>query len=48
MPVLDAHTHVFPPELIEKRRLIASTEGGFALLYGSGRSRMADGPALTS
>ena len=48
MPVLDAHTHVFPPELIEKRRLIASMEGGFSLLYASERSRMADGPALAS
>ena len=48
MPALDAHTHVFPPELIEKRRLIASMEGGFSLLYASERSRMADGPALAS
>ena len=46
--MLDAHTHVFPPELIAKRELIASTDGGFRLIYGSGQARMADGPALFS
>lgn len=48
MPVFDAHTHLFSPELIEERELIASTEGGFRLLYGSGRARMADASALFS
>jgi len=45
---MDAHTHIFPPDVIAKRGLIASTETGFSLLYGSGRARMADGPALLS
>jgi predicted TIM-barrel fold metal-dependent hydrolase len=48
MPVLDSHTHVFPPELIAKRQVIASTDGSFRLIYGSGQARMADGPALFS
>jgi len=46
--VVDAHTHVFPPELVAERQVIASTDGGFRLIYGSGQARMADGPALLS
>ena len=46
--MLDAHTHIFPPELIEGRQRIAATDSGFSLLYGSGRARMADGPGLLS
>ncbi len=48
MRLLDAHTHIFPPELIEKRGGIASTDSGFALLYGTGRARMTDSAGLFS
>jgi uncharacterized protein len=41
VPVLDAHTHIFPEEIIRKREHIASIDPGFALLYCDSRARMA-------
>jgi|WetSurMetagenome_2_1015567.scaffolds.fasta_scaffold238424_2 uncharacterized protein len=46
MPVLDAHTHIFPPDIIEKRAAIAKTDKGFSLIYGSSHARMVDAEDL--
>jgi predicted TIM-barrel fold metal-dependent hydrolase len=46
MPVLDAHTHIFPPYIIEHRELIATTDRGFAVVYGRRNSRMIDAHGL--
>ncbi len=46
MKVIDGHTHVFSPEIIGMRDRIARKEGGFALIYGNGTSKMADADAL--
>lgn len=45
MPVLDCHTHIFPPELIRRREKIALDDRAFGALYGDERARMvaADG-----
>jgi predicted TIM-barrel fold metal-dependent hydrolase len=48
MAILDAHTHVFPPDVIEKREEIASRDSRFSLLYGNPRARMADVRGLTA
>ena len=42
MPVIDAHTHLFPPDVIERRKAIAERERGFRLLYGDEHSAMVD------
>ncbi len=46
MPVLDAHTHVFPPEIIKKREEVASRDRGFSIIYGHPRSKMIDGEGV--
>lgn len=46
MPLIDAHTHVFPAEIIKDRARIAEKDAGFALLYGTPSSRMVDTSAL--
>jgi uncharacterized protein len=46
MSVIDAHTHVFPMELIEKRVKIAMRETGFGILYRDLRSKMVDADGL--
>jgi len=48
MSVLDAHTHIFPPELIRRRDRIAAHDRGFASIYGDGRARMADSSGLAA
>ncbi len=48
MPVLDAHVHAFPPEIIAKRTQIAVQDGGFNTIYGDPRARMVDGSAVAS
>jgi hypothetical protein len=45
--VVDVHTHVFPPEIIEKRESIAAGDKRFAAIYSDVRAKMADGKALT-
>jgi predicted TIM-barrel fold metal-dependent hydrolase len=47
MPVLDAHTHLFPPEIIEKRERIASDDRAFGIIYSDRKARMADGQQLS-
>lgn len=46
MPLFDAHTHVFPAQVIEDRTRIAENDQGFALLYGPPSSRMVDSSGL--
>jgi hypothetical protein len=46
MAILDAHTHVFPPEVICRRDEISARDSGFSLLYRDPRARMADGKDL--
>lgn len=48
MPVLDGHTHLFPPEIIAGRDRIAGRDPGFAAIYGDRRSRMADAAGLSA
>ncbi len=48
MSVLDAHTHVFPPEVIDRRDEIATRDSHFSLLYNDRRARMADGKDLAA
>lgn len=43
MPIIDAHTHLFPPDVIARRETIANIDARFALLYANPRARMADG-----
>jgi uncharacterized protein len=46
MPVFDAHTHIFPPDIIDKRATIAKTDKGFSLIYGGGQAKMVDAEML--
>ena len=48
MAVLDAHTHIFPPEVINRRDEIAARDSRFSLLYRDRRARMADGRDLAA
>ena len=47
MAIVDAHTHIFPPEIIRRRERIAEKEKAFSLLYGDGRARMVDAAGLS-
>ncbi len=42
MEIFDAHTHVFPPEVIRDRERISKRDKRFALIYGKPSGRMAD------
>jgi hypothetical protein len=46
MPVIDAHTHVFPPDVIARRETIAKIDARFALLYANPRARMVDATGI--
>ncbi len=41
MEIIDAHTHVFPPELIARRADLLERDGWFGALYANPRARMA-------
>ncbi|MHB1354629.1 MAG: amidohydrolase family protein [Anaerolineae bacterium] len=41
MTILDAHCHIFPPELIAQRQTLAAREPWFGHLYRNPRNRMA-------
>jgi uncharacterized protein len=41
MSILDAHCHIFPPEIIAQRQMLASREPWFNQLYHNPRYRMA-------
>lgn len=38
---MDAHVHVFPPEIINRREVCLEADARFAALYGSAKARMA-------
>ena len=44
--LIDAHTHVFPAEVVRDRASIAERDEGFALLYGPPSATMVDGSGL--
>jgi uncharacterized protein len=46
MDIIDAHTHIFPPEIIERRKTIALGDEGFGRIYENPRSSMVDHAAL--
>ncbi len=48
MPVLDAHTHMFPPEIIEARERIAIRDRGFSMIYSRLNARMVDKEGIRS
>lgn len=39
--IVDAHTHLFPPEFARARAALAARDPWFSLTYGDGRARMA-------
>jgi predicted TIM-barrel fold metal-dependent hydrolase len=47
MPVIDAHTHVFPPDVISMRDRIVARDVRFSLLYANPKARMADGTEVS-
>ena len=47
MPVIDAHTHLFPADVIKMRERIAAQDVRFSLLYANPKARMADETELT-
>lgn len=44
--IVDAHTHIFPPEVIARRADYAARDPWFAALYGDPKAKMADADAL--
>ncbi len=46
MIVIDAHTHIFPPEFARDRAALAARDPWFAQTYGDGRARMATAEEL--
>lgn len=44
--IIDAHTHIFPPEVIERRDIFAKRDSSFAFIYGDPKSRMVTYPEL--
>jgi uncharacterized protein len=47
MPVIDAHTHLFPPDIIAMRERIALKDARFSLLYANPKARMVDQAGLS-
>ena len=39
--IVDVHTHIFPPRMLEQREQLAAADPGFAELYGDPRAKMA-------
>jgi hypothetical protein len=44
--IIDAHTHVFPPRMIERRGRLVLADAGFAEMYGEASARMVSADAL--
>jgi len=44
--IVDAHTHILPPEIISERQAYMAADRWFGLLYASPRSRLASAPDL--
>ena len=47
MPVIDAHTHLFPPDIIMMRERVALKDARFSLLYANPKARMVDQTGLS-
>ena len=46
--IVDIHTHIFPPAMIERRAALAVLEPAFAELYGNPNARMANAEELVA
>ncbi|MDR2017313.1 MAG: amidohydrolase family protein [Syntrophobacterales bacterium] len=46
MEIVDAHTHIFPPEIIARRASIAAADEGFGKIYANPGAAMADHTSL--
>jgi predicted TIM-barrel fold metal-dependent hydrolase len=44
--IIDVHTHIFPPDVIERRELFAKRDSSFDFIYGNPKSRMVTYQAL--
>jgi len=44
--IADAHTHIFPPEVIERRDIFAKRDSSFEFIYGDPKARMVTYPEL--
>jgi predicted TIM-barrel fold metal-dependent hydrolase len=44
--IIDAHTHIFPPDFVRDRATLAARDPWFAQTYGDGRARMATAEEL--
>jgi predicted TIM-barrel fold metal-dependent hydrolase len=44
--IVDVHTHIFPPRMIEGRAGLAATDSGFGALYAQPKARMATAEEL--
>lgn len=38
--IVDVHTHIFPPDVIERREMFAKRDSSFDFIYGNPRARM--------
>ncbi len=38
--IIDSHTHVFPPEIIERRDVFVKRDNSFAFIYENPKARM--------
>lgn len=44
--IIDVHTHIFPPDVIERRETFAKRDSSFDFIYGNPRARMVTYEAL--
>ena len=44
--IVDFHTHIFPPDVIERRQDYADRDPAFAHIYGNPSARMVDAEGL--
>lgn len=44
--IVDVHTHVFPPDVIERREMFAKRDSSFDFIYGNPKSKMVTFEAL--
>jgi uncharacterized protein len=44
--IIDAHTHIFPPEVIQRREMFAKRDSSFEFIYGNPKARMVTYDAL--
>lgn len=44
--IIDVHTHIFPPDVIERREMYAKRDSSFEFIYGNPKSKMVTFEAL--